>query len=68
MKERKNHNSLKIMNNYKNLKYIFFGTGPLAESALYTLYQAGLIPSLVITSPDKASGRNLLLKEDIIAT
>lgn len=56
------------MKNYKNLKYIFFGTGPLAESALYTLYQAGLIPSLVITSPNKVSGRNLLLKENIIAT
>lgn len=52
----------------KNIKFIFFGSGPLAESALYVLYQNNLIPSLVITSPNKKSGRNLELHKNIIST
>ncbi len=55
------------MNN-KNIKFVFFGSGPLAESALYSLYQNNLIPSLVITSPNKKSGRNLELHKNIIST
>lgn len=53
------------MNN-KNIKYIFWGAGPLAESSLYILYKNDLIPSLVITTPDKKSGRKMELKENII--
>lgn len=52
----------------KNINYIFWGTGPLAESTLYTLYKNGFVPSLVITSPDKRSGRNMELKKNIIAS
>ncbi len=52
----------------KNIKYIFWGTGPLAESSLFTLYQNELIPSLVITSPDKRSGRKMELHRNIIAS
>ncbi len=51
----------------KNIKYIFWGSGPLAESALFNLYKNDLIPSLVITSPDKKSGRNMEIKKNIIA-
>lgn len=51
----------------KNIKFIFFGSGPLAESALYSFYQNNIIPNLVITSPDKKSGRNLELHKNIIA-
>lgn len=51
----------------KNIKFVFFGSGPLAESALYSLYQNNLIPSLVITSPNKKSGRNLELHKNIIS-
>lgn len=54
------------MNN-KNIKYIFWGAGPLAESSLYTLYKNDLIPSLVITTPDKRSGRKMELQKNIIA-
>lgn len=54
--------------NKKETKFIFLGTGPLAESALYSLFQNDLIPLLVITSPDKKSGRNLELQKNIIAT
>ncbi|MEI6352538.1 MAG: methionyl-tRNA formyltransferase [Candidatus Nomurabacteria bacterium] len=52
----------------KNIKFAFFGTGPLAESALYSLYKNNLIPSLVITSPDKRSGRKMELHSPIIKT
>lgn len=53
--------------NDKNIKYIFFGSGPLAESALYSLYQNNLTPSIVITSPNKRSGRDLILQRNIIS-
>lgn len=51
----------------KNIKYIFWGTGPLAESSLFALYQKGFSPSLVVTSPDKRSGRKMELHRNIIA-
>lgn len=51
----------------KNIKFVFFGSGPLAESALYSLYQNNLTPSLVITSVDKKSGRNLEIHKNIIS-
>lgn len=51
----------------KNIKFVFFGSGPLAESALYSLSQNNLIPSLVVTSQDKKSGRNLELHKNIIS-
>ncbi len=52
----------------KNIKFVFFGSGPLAESALYSLFQNNLIPSLVVTTPNKKSGRNLELHKNIIST
>lgn len=51
----------------KNIKYIFWGSGPLAESSLYTLFSNGLTPTLVITSPDKKSGRHLSIERNIIS-
>lgn len=52
----------------KQIKFIFWGTGELAESSLFSLYQNGLIPSLVITSPDKKVGRGSKIQKNIIAT
>lgn len=52
----------------KGIKFVFFGVGPLAESALYALYKNDLTPSLIITSPDKKVGRNLEIQKNIIAT
>lgn len=52
----------------KGIKFVFFGVGPLAESALYALYKNDLTPSLIITSPDKKVGRNLKIQKNIIAT
>ena len=45
----------------KNIPYIFFGTGALAESVLASLVRAGYIPSLVVTKPDSKQGRHMEL-------
>ncbi len=52
----------------KDLKYIFYGTGPLAEAALYSLYHAGLIPVAIVTKPDSPIGRHQTMTEPIIKT
>lgn len=41
-----------------NLKIVFFGTGPLAESVLFAMYNAGYVPTLVVTKPDSLVGRH----------
>lgn len=43
------------------MKYAFFGTGPLAESVLSTLYKNGYTPSLIVTKQDSPKGRHLTL-------
>jgi methionyl-tRNA formyltransferase len=45
----------------KNLKFAFFGTSLFAVTVLEVLKKAGLVPSILITTPDKPAGRNLLL-------
>lgn len=47
------------MNN--EVKYAFFGTGPLAESVLAALDRAGFVPSLVVTKPDAPQGRHMVV-------
>ena len=54
------------INNMQDLKYIFYGTGPLAESALYSLYHTGLIPVAIVTKPDALVGRHQTLTEPMI--
>ncbi|MFA5865553.1 MAG: methionyl-tRNA formyltransferase [Phycisphaerae bacterium] len=44
-----------------NLKFIFFGTGEFGLPCFKTLIECGAKPLLVITSPDKPSGRGLRL-------
>jgi methionyl-tRNA formyltransferase len=45
----------------KNIPYVFFGTGPLAESVLASLYRAGYVPEVVVTKPDSKQGRHMEL-------
>jgi methionyl-tRNA formyltransferase len=45
----------------KNISYVFFGTGALAESVLASLVRAGYIPSIVVTKPDSMQGRHMQL-------
>ncbi len=48
--------------------FAFFGTGALAESVLASLYRNGYIPSLVVTKPDSAQGRHMVITEPYIKT
>jgi methionyl-tRNA formyltransferase len=50
------------------LRYAFFGTGPLAESVLAALYNAGYEPSLVVTKPDAPQGRHMQITPPHIKT
>ncbi len=49
------------MSEQNNLKFAFFGTPDVASETLEILKQAGYLPSLIITSPDKPQGRKMLL-------
>ncbi len=44
-----------------NIRYAFFGTGPLAESVLAALDRAGYPPALLVTKPDAPQGRHMIL-------
>ncbi len=44
-----------------NLPFAFFGTGPIAEFILEELMGAGLVPEILVTSPDKPAGRGNIL-------
>jgi len=43
----------------EKIKFAFFGGEPLAVPTLKKLYEAGLIPALIISNPDKPQERNL---------
>ncbi len=47
----------------KTLNFIFFGTPEVASKTLQILKSNGYIPLLIITSPDKPSGRGLEMHE-----
>ena len=47
--------------NTNNLNFIFWGTPDVAKETLDILKQNGLMPSLIITSPDARAGRKMLL-------
>ena len=47
--------------NIKNAKFVFFGTDELAVICIRTLKEAGLVPSLIVTTPDRPAGRKLHL-------
>lgn len=51
-----------------NLRYAFFGTGPLAESVLAALVRAGYTPTLLVTKPDSLQGRHMQLTAPHIKT
>ncbi len=43
------------------IKFVFFGTEPLAGNVLSSLESAGYIPSLIVAAPDKKDTRKDLL-------
>ncbi len=50
------------------IHFVFFGTGPLAESVLATLVREGFTPSLVVTKPDAPQGRHMQITAPHIKT
>ncbi len=48
--------------------FVFFGTGPLAESVLAALVRNGYTPSIVVTKPDSPQGRHMQLTAPHIKT
>ena len=51
----------------ENLNFIFFGTPVVASKTLEILKNKGYIPKLIVTSPDKPSGRGLEMHEMPVA-
>lgn len=45
-----------------NLKFAYWGTPEVASKTLETLISSGYIPAVVVTSPDKPSGRGLVIQ------
>jgi methionyl-tRNA formyltransferase len=45
----------------RKLNFVFFGTPDVASETLEILKEAGFVPALVVTSPDKPAGRKMLL-------
>lgn len=64
------HNTANItqISNGVNISFAFFGTGPLAESVLATLYRNGFVPKLLVTKPDTPQGRHLHITAPHIKT
>jgi len=52
----------------KDTSFVFFGTGPLAESVLAALVRNGYTPSAVVTKPDSLQGRHMQLTAPYIKT
>ena len=52
----------------KDISFVFFGTGLLAESVLAALVRNGYTPSIVVTKPDSPQGRHMQLTAPHIKT
>jgi methionyl-tRNA formyltransferase len=51
-----------------NPPFIFFGTGPIAVLALSEMELNGLLPSLIVTAPEKPVGRGRILTPSPVST
>ncbi|HCC05985.1 TPA: methionyl-tRNA formyltransferase [Candidatus Nomurabacteria bacterium] len=52
----------------QTINFVFFGTGPLAESVLASLVRNGYTPDIVVTKPDAMQGRHMQLTAPHIKT
>jgi len=55
-------------NNKNNLKFVFFGTPDVASETLEILKQSDYLPSLIVTAPDRPSGRKMILTPPPVKT
>jgi len=56
------------MSDRPKIKFVFFGTGILAENVLQVLCQENFVPELLITTPNQKVGRGLIMKENSLVT
>jgi methionyl-tRNA formyltransferase len=56
---------MKIMS---DVRFILFGTGHVAVAVADALYEAGLVPTLIVTSPDAPAGRGKVLTPSAISS
>lgn len=54
---------LKKHSNMSHYRFVFFGTPEIAVTALKGLSGEGLVPSLIVTAPDRPSGRGMKMTE-----
>ena len=52
----------------KEIRFVFFGTSELSVFALDALEKNGLLPALIVTSPDKPRGRGLATSPSPVKT
>lgn len=55
-----------LLRNHKNMthyRFVFFGTPEIAVTTLKGLSGEGLVPSLVVTAPDRPAGRGMKMTE-----
>ena len=52
----------------KNIKFAFFGTPDIATQTLEIIKTAGFMPAVIITAPDRPSGRKMLLTPPPVKT
>jgi methionyl-tRNA formyltransferase len=50
------------------MKFVFFGTPDVASETLEILKQAGYLPELIVTAPDRPAGRKMLLTPPPVKT
>ena len=53
--------------NTNNFNFIFFGTPDVASETLEILKQAGFLPTLIVTMPDKKQGRGMRVQASPVA-
>jgi methionyl-tRNA formyltransferase len=60
--QKKNSNKME-----QNLNFIFFGTPDVASGTLDLLKDAGYIPTMIVTSPDRPAGRGMHMFESPVS-
>lgn len=54
------------MDTTKKIKFAFFGSSRFSVIVLDELYKLGLIPTCIITTPDKPQGRKLIMTQNVV--
>ncbi|MBC7766511.1 methionyl-tRNA formyltransferase [Arenimonas sp.] len=54
------------MNNTSKINFIYFATGFFGEAVLKNLLSQGVVPTYIITSPDKPAGRHQIVETGLI--